>query len=297
MFSWESQAEDQQHTLLLQKGVLRAYLRVIPRLLAKQNNIPIDITVTAKLRNDADSSEVFAGEHQLVATLDSSGWVELNVTEGLLALWPPRAENSEIEFTILLRVNCKLSKKVPASFMDLTSISPSQAKRRQRHMSLQPMLLVFIDDEETRKLIRSEAAPVRVDDQSVMIDADFAENSGAEVRKRSTNGACSVTDFNVNFLDIRLMYVVAPHSYNARRCSGSCSHTFLRRSPKLGTNHAKIMASAYLLSTTGSLFPQPPKEPCCVPEKYSSLTMIIRQPRGVDIKMYPSMTVESCECR
>lgn len=154
MFSWESQAEDQQHTLLLQKGVLRAYLRVIPRLLAKQNNIPIDITVTAKLRNDADSSEVFAGEHQLVATLDSSGWVELNVTEGLLALWPPRAENSEIEFTILLRVNCKLSKKVPASFMDLTSISPSQAKRRQRHTSLQPMLLVFIDDEETRKLIR-----------------------------------------------------------------------------------------------------------------------------------------------
>ena len=299
MFSWQSLAEAQQQKLqLVQKGVLRAYLSVIPRLLAKRNNIPVDITVTAKLHNNPDSSEVFAGEHHLVATLESNGWVELNVTEGLTALWPPRAEDSKIEFTLTLRVNCKLSKKVPASFVDLTSIPVDQARRRQRHMILQPMLLVFIDDQEMKELIRSEAGPVHVDDQTIMIDASLAENSETEVRKRSTDGSCSTEEFTVNFMDIRLLYVIAPHSYNARRCSGSCSHTFLKRHKNLGTNHAKIMASARLLYTMETSFPRPPKEPCCAPVRYSSLSMLIRSPNGdIEYKLYPRMTVEECGCR
>ena len=293
MFSWDSLADTQQH--LVQRGVLRAYLEVIPRLLAKQNTIPVDITVTAKLHNDADSSEVLAGRHHLVVTANSSGWVELNVIEGLVALWPHSAEDSEIEFTITLRVDCKLSKKVPASFMDLTAIPLNQAKRRERHMKLQPMLLIFIDDEELKQLIRSEEVAVHLDGQTVTIDENIKENSRD---KRSTDGSCDREDFMVNFNDLRLFYIIAPHSYNARKCSGLCTHNLLKRHTDLGTNHAKIMASAHLIHNQQALFPHPPQQPCCVPIRYSSLSLFIRNPNGsIQVKVYPSMTVEECGCR
>ena len=300
IFNWKSLAENEEkNTLPVQKGVLRAYLKPNPRLLKGDRPVSVDIEIRVGLTGDSES--VQAGQVTVEVTRTTS-WLEMDVTRGVQQLWPPVPYNHEVEFTLLLSVNCKDVKKVPAFFIDPTEIKLSKTKRRERYSSFQPLFLVFFNDELVKDLVRNGTNPVDppLDGYSDLEGVHEQNNVEHVTReKRNSKSPCKVDSFSVNFHDLHLYYVSVPVAYNARQCTGSCSHYVLTEQDKLGTNHAKIMASAYAVSkhdpTVGFL--HEPREPCCVPTRYSSMTLVVDIGGILKFIVYPAMRVETCGCR
>ena len=272
MFSWQSLAESQQaRQVPVQRGTLRAYLQTIPRLVRGGQTVPMRVTINASLLNSNSSQSVFAGEHHINVTSASNGWVDLNITQGIQELWPPRKEEHVVEFTLTLSVGCKHYKKVPATFVNPAEIPLKNAKRRERHRVLQPMLLVHLSDMQVKEMVKSgEQQTLPGGEEEIVLSEGDTQS---ERRKRNTGNFCAIEDFTVNFHDLQLYYILVPFQYNAKRCTGSCSHTMLARRGQAGTNHAKIMASAKAVSQVypSVVFRHPPRDPCCVPTKYKSL--------------------------
>ena len=254
----------------VQRGTLRAYLQTIPRLVRGGQTVPMRVTINASLLNSNSSQSVFAGEHHINVTSASNGWVDLNITQGIQELWPPRKEEHVVEFTLTLSVGCKHYKKVPATFVNPAEIPLKNAKRRERHRVLQPMLLVHLSDMQVKEMVKSgEQQTLPGGEEEIVLSEGDTQS---ERRKR----------------------------YNAKRCTGSCSHTMLARRGQAGTNHAKIMASAKAVSQVypSVVFRHPPRDPCCVPTKYKSLSLIVTRGEGIiELEVYPAMIVEECGCR
>ena len=292
-------ASDEVYKFPFHKSIIRAHLQVIPRLI-KSHPITVNITITAKLQNQDSSQYVFAGRDEIDVTAGSNGWVELNVTEGINKLWPlianSTSENVNIEFVIKLQVDCIKTKKVPANFVEPTSIKLTQTKRRQRHTALQALLLVFVSDEENKEIMRQEK-----EQNNNMADSQEESRVRTSRSVGSSTPVCQREDFLVQFSDLQLHYILAPVFYNAYRCSGSCSHEVLSANDHLGTNHAKLMASAKLVNEipdNNIVFQKKPRDPCCSPTKYDSLPLLIS--RGMDsleVVPYPAMIVSECGCR
>lgn len=260
------------------------------------------MTVDIEIQASGLGVRAEAGTVKVVVT-SSTNWLELDITSGMQRIWPPSLSTGshDVEFTLTLSVNCKDIKKVPAIFIDPTEISLSRAKRRKRYAPFQPLLLIFFNDEHIRALVRNDSSSAETDqvEEVDQVDKMFHEHTGAERRKRGLNSPCKLQDFSVIFDELNLDYVFIPFMYNARQCAGSCSHSVLMGQNKLGTNHAKIMASAYAVSKYDPTlrFLHEPRNPCCVPTRYSSMTLVVDVGEGIEYMIYPAMRVEECGCR
>lgn len=289
IFNWGSIAVDEHDKHLpVQKALIRAYLKPIPRLV-RQNPVPVDIEI--KVGFLGEKSTVDAGTER-VDVVPSTSWIELDVTSGIRSLWPPQTQNQDIEFTINLSVNCKDTKKVPAIFIDPTEIELSSPRRRQRYEPFQPLFLMFFSNVDVKDVVRNETM------HAMEYSEDFSETNTGNRERRSTQ-SCRIGDFPVVFNDLYLHYILIPAMYNARQCYGSCSHHVLTEDHQLGTNHANLMAGAYAVFADGQTggFRQSPEEPCCVPTRYSSISLIVIVGSSLEWKVYPGMIVEECGCR
>ena len=295
IFNWQSLCESQQHkSLPVEKSVLRAYLKVIPRLLNRKG--PTNVNMDVYMRRPGSTTRVHAGEMALQVTATSAGWVEMNVTKGVRSLWPLTKNDSFVEISIVLKSNCV--KRSPVVFEDPSAISLSQMKRRQRLSALQPLFLVYISDEAVKETVRNETMLSSEEYENYNDDVEGDSSEGVRQR-RSADSACQVSDFQVKFADLDLDYILVPTSYNARQCKGSCSHRTVSKNGYLANNHAKLLASASLLAESKpELFRVQPEAPCCVPSQYASMTVIVQRPGGsLKYVMYSHMVVKECRCR
>lgn len=297
LFNWKSLSESQQQkTLPVEKATLRAYLKVIPRLMGPDNPTTVNIDVYMKRVGSDSSMGVHAGELQLSVTPQTGAWVELDITQGVRSLWPPQVDESHVEITVMSRTNCR--KRASVYFEDPTSIPLSQVRRRKRLYALQPLFLVYISDENLKEIVRNETSSAAEEFDNF---DDTATGSAATQgrQKRQALQKCGMSDFEIVFGDLKLDYVLVPHSYNAKQCTGSCSHQTVTDHKELATNHAKLMASAKVLSQIQpGTFARQPKGPCCVPTKYGSMTLVTPGlDRSLKYVVYPHMVVQECRCR
>ena len=281
-----------QTKIFLQKGLLRTYMDVIRRYFKRQDAITVHFTSAFTISEHGANSTmtVPGGEEEVRVTLDASGWVELNLTRGLREIQAiSRKISSDVELTVTITVDCEANRKVPVTLADPATVPLTQSPRRLRLSKLQPMLMVFLSDEQLKTEIQQEAEPLPVED-----------NLDIQERERRGSGGCHMEDFTVNFHNIDLTYVLAPFEYNARKCVGSCAHSVLRYQGHLATNHAKIMASAVAIKNYDPLTPfrTQPADPCCVPTKYESLSLLtLNDLNGLSYAVYPTMIVAGCGCR
>lgn len=303
IFNWSSLAMSQQEKLLpLEKSVLRAHLNLIPRLLDHSTPTNVTVNIYMNLVGRNAESEVHTATHTLALTRQSTPWVELNITKGVQALWPPQISQSEVEVRVRFSVSCPPNRRVPASFENPATI-PLNQKKRERRLPRQPLFVVELSDEAVKEIVKSESVVIADDDYNFGSTTTMGgQESSDDRRKRSTVPACRLEDFHINFNDLQLNYVLLPQQYNAKQCRGSCSHTTLSLSSNsyLATNHAKLLASADVLSRIDpNLFPhQDPKPPCCVPSKYSAQSLVISSDdKSLKYVLYPHMIVEECRCR
>ncbi len=87
----------------------------------------------------------------LQVTADSAGWLELNITKGVKAMWPLSHNETHVEISVVLSTDC--IRKSPVVLEDPSSISLSQTKRRQRLYALQPLFLV---NQMVKEIVKNE---------------------------------------------------------------------------------------------------------------------------------------------
>ncbi|XP_075565710.1 bone morphogenetic protein 3 isoform X1 [Pelecanus crispus] len=122
----------------------------------------------------------------------------------------------------------------------------------------------------------------------------FDEQTLKKARRKQWNEPryCTRRYLKVDFADIGWSeWIISPKSFDAYYCSGECQFPI----PKAlkPSNHATIQSIVRAVGVVPGI-----PEPCCVPEKMSSLSILFfDENKNVVLKVYPNMTVESCACR
>ena len=297
----------------LTKGILRPYLQVINRHVDGGEVIPVQLSVELNLfegsnRSVAATRNSSAQLRSISINSESNGWLELNITSALREVWPPTDNLTLVEVRLVAEVDCETFKKVPLNFINPAEIPLERATRRERHLKLQPLLLVFSDDAQVKNQIAKGKEEIDMGNETIEVHgAEDFDNRRKRKRRSTDSDSCDIQNFTINFADLGLVNILSPHSVNIKRCLGNCSHTVLKKSPdqNLATNHAKIMASAQILyklqkfqSNSSLMYLTEPKVPCCVPIEYSPV-YLIRQNHtlAIELKMFPNFVVEKCGCR
>ncbi|XP_029961439.1 bone morphogenetic protein 3 [Salarias fasciatus] len=135
---------------------------------------------------------------------------------------------------------------------------------------------------------------VRKNQRNKMPLLQFDEQTIKKARKKQWNEPrnCARRYLKVDFADIGWSeWIISPKSFDAYYCSGSCQFPM----PKAlkPSNHATIQSIVRAVGVVPGI-----PEPCCVPEKMSSLSILFfDEDKNVVLKVYPNMTVDSCACR
>ncbi|KAJ8404889.1 hypothetical protein AAFF_G00332760 [Aldrovandia affinis] len=122
----------------------------------------------------------------------------------------------------------------------------------------------------------------------------FDEKTMKKARRRqwSEPRACARRYLKVDFADVGWSeWILSPKSFDAYYCSGTCGFPL----PKVlrPSNHATIQSIVKAVGITPGI-----PEPCCVPDKMSSQSVLfLDEDKNVVLKIYPSMSVETCACR
>ncbi|KAK2876972.1 hypothetical protein Q8A67_021068 [Cirrhinus molitorella] len=125
-------------------------------------------------------------------------------------------------------------------------------------------------------------------------ELSFDEKTMKKARRKqwSEPRMCSRRYLRVDFADIGWSeWILAPKAFDAYYCAGTCGFPI----PKVvhPSNHATIQS---IVRAVG-IVPGVP-EPCCVPDKMSSLAVLfLDSSKNMVMKVYPSMSVETCACR
>ncbi|CAG7729894.1 unnamed protein product [Allacma fusca] len=154
-----------------------------------------------------------------------------------------------------------------------------------------PVLFTYSDDGVNKKQRNAKAL-------SRAYRSANANNNGAAGNKKRKNhrnknrkrNLCSRHKMFVDFTDVGWNdWIVAPPGYHAFHCTGECP--FPMAEHLNATNHAVIQA------LVNSMNPQMVPPPCCVPTKYSSLSLLYTDSSDkIVLKNYNEMVVDACGC-
>ena len=269
-----------------------------------KNDDPVDVTLTVTMvprdgngtANTSDLSDgILAGQEVMTVSRGAEGWIDLNVTEGADSILPQMQKKNYTDLQVIIKaeVNCNEQKKVPFNLINPAEIPLDQANRRERQMDNQPIFVIFADNEETKEAIRQQEEEAVTGDAP---DEDLGDIQTHGPWKRSTSSSCQRSDYIVDLHELGLTNVVAPRQINISKCSGNCNER--RVINRLGTNHAKIMASIYNRQT---YFGEPVTAtvPCCVPTKYEPVFLLMHTLDGTatGIKSHNYLQATECGCR
>ncbi|XP_018621627.1 growth/differentiation factor 10 [Scleropages formosus] len=128
--------------------------------------------------------------------------------------------------------------------------------------------------------------------QSPVLSFDEKTMKKARQRQRDESRICSRRYLKVDFADIGWSeWILFPKSFDAYYCSGTCQ--FPMSKLVRPSNHATIQS---IVKAVGIVLGVP--EPCCVADKMNPLSVLfLDEGRNVVLKVYPSMSVETCACR
>lgn len=99
---------------------------------------------------------------------------------------------------------------------------------------------------------------------------------------------CCIKDLTVNFQrDLGWDWILYPHSFKPNYCKGECN----------SLNSPRATKSTEFLMLLRASNPTAAAEPCCVPQKTRSLTVLMRINEVTSLHSFPNMIVDSCICR
>lgn len=311
IFNWEGVANKTQVDLT--QARLRPYMQVKERLINVDEIINVNFSVSLRpLSGPVSELDLSSHKFFLVETVEisqnSNMWIELNITETMRHVWTmDEIKPPVIEVVVRMAVDCINHKKVPIQLINPAEVRLTTPSRRQKYTNLQPLLAVFLEDSNVKKLLMEHS----LTKEEGKTGADITEGRSMSVgRKKRSHplyqdpNVCKMENFTVNFFDLGLGSIVKPLSVNIGRCSGDCSHGTIKLRRLIATNHAKIIATAKVLndrrgfkSTNSSMYSQSHRNPCCVPTEYNAIFLLIKKPDSFRHQLYPEFIVSRCGCR
>ena len=286
------------------------YLQVKSDLRPSENDsVLVNVSVAATvLGNNTLKCDPTTLAHKRTLHVNASTpnhWQEWDVTSNLQNCWNITKGDELLEMEINFTLpDCERNKRVPIRVVDPATVRLHQEKRRSKYELVQPMVVVYVVDEKERDSSKWSTNGLKIEDISDTVETrnstdDDSDSSGHFVSKRrAVIKHCKLENFTINFAQISLHRVLAPHSYNARHCVGSCNPHVIER-VRNSTNHARLFASTYAkYQTQPSQFLSPPHNPCCVPVEYSHMHLIeLRKDGSLSYMKYPNMVATKCGCR
>lgn len=256
--------------------------------------VPRDGNGTANISDLSDG--IFAGQEVISVSRDEDGWIDLNVTEGAESILPQMQMKNYTDLQVIIKaeVNCNEQKKVPFNLINPAEIPLDQANRRERQLDNQPIFVIFADNEETKEAIRQQQEDAVTGEADE--DLGVIRTHGPWTRSIRSTSSCQRSNYIVDLHELGLTNVIAPRQINISKCSGNCNER--RVINRLGTNHAKIMASIYNRQTH---FGEPVTAtvPCCVPTKYDPIFLLMHtlDRTATGIKSHNYLQATECGCR
>ena len=313
VFDWDIDSLSHTQGFFLTSALFRPYMQVIARRFQVEGPVKVDFSVTLRqFENNSLNSTLQSTQRHLKSlnvTTESDGWLELDITDALREIWPPR-EDIPLEITLKLQVNCQVQKKVPVTFINPAEIPLAQTMRRERHLELQPLFVVSVNDHQIKAKIESEKRKLAAQLNGSTIELTEDTSKRKRSAKSTTVAAaypytCKLENFTVNFADLRLNHIISPTQINIQRCSGGCAHSNIKFNKTIASNHAKLMASAREryqqpnnnLPPNATLYMSEPGVPSCVPTSYESVYLMLQHPNRLQLSVFSHFVVTGCGCR
>lgn len=265
------------------RAILRSYLQVTPDPRTPAARVAVNVTVFAKL---SDREPFVAAQSTLEVEHNSSGWIELDVTEGLKRMWASASSRAELTVTLDM-VNGTVA---TVALADSVSLAEEAG-----YAQFQPQLIIHLNNQKLRqKLIESTA------------ESNELTNTKSKRASEYYPEACIIRNYTIQFPDIGLSNILAPYSYNARKCTGLCSPPYITGVDDVNNyatmvNSAKATYNALRPAVAAALpdeYVPPPTTPCCVPTRYNPITTFMQNLDGsVKVETLSDMQVVACGCR
>ena len=296
----------------LTRATLRTYIQTIPRHLPEpDDDFTVNIEVLAAIVDRTNSSiipNVTAAKENISVSRDveENRWLEISMTEGIRSLNVSKSHEEcflMVKVVFQLAVCTKKYKKVPLMVVDPATIPVEESERRDKHLTVQPMVILYLDEPEVKEQMKQQTQGGHVDE--FLIGGDSRENPSKREADPNANttapeSPCHLENLTISFHAARLYHVILPAAYNARQCVGQCTLSSLQDGKDYINNHAQLLASAAsVYPSDPQLFEKEPKLPCCVPLTYGEAwLMLYDHALGTfSTQSYPNMVATSCGCR
>lgn len=298
VFNLTSLIKSNSRHLPLAQAKLRTYMQPFERFRPKDNHTSIDVEVSiytkimSSINHTHCSGSVLALRKNMTVNRNTTdGWIEWNITNGILDCWVDKMTRDTLEVTVNFRLHkcVKGNKKVPIMVVDPATIPINQKTRRDRHWPLQPLVIFVLDDKVEREQIKAASAKHKPDEPVI-------QTTIGNRNKRSFE-ECRLHNMTVRFYDVHLTDIIMPLEYNAYQCNGGCNPFSIKFND--ASNHARIISTMYFYhSEKKKSFRHIPRTPSCVAVEHKALAVVQRMGDGtIATVIYPQMIASRCECR
>lgn len=213
-----------------------------------------------------------------------------------------KGTNPKANRRLLLSQSVQLQPESTSITMDLTAVAESWRKPGSNYGLILELLPLGPDPEEFFPFYPSNSLPLEQDFTFPLVQASLVAVSLNPNRCRSRqrrsaihipvtpSNVCKARRLYISFKDVGWQdWVIAPQGFMANYCHGECP--FPLSESLNGTNHAILQTLVH------SLDPENTPQPCCVPIRLSSISMLYYDNNdNVVLQHYQDMVVDECGC-
>uniref|UniRef100_A0A3Q0SVS2 Growth differentiation factor 3 n=1 Tax=Amphilophus citrinellus TaxID=61819 RepID=A0A3Q0SVS2_AMPCI len=214
-----------------------------------------------------------------------------------------KGANPKANRRLVLSQSVQLQRESTSITMDLTALAESWRKPGSNYGLILELLPLRADPEEFLPFYPGNSLPLQPAFalplvQASLVAVSLNPNQCRSRRRRSAihipvtpSSVCKARRLYISFKDVGWQdWVIAPQGFMANYCHGECP--FPLSESLNGTNHAILQTLVH------SLDPENTPQPCCVPIRLSSISMLYYDNNdNVVLQHYQDMVVDECGCR
>ncbi|XP_077473306.1 protein DVR-1 [Stigmatopora argus] len=175
--------------------------------------------------------------------------------------------------------------------LDVTSLAESWRRSARNYGLILELRPLDADPEPLRATLPARATLVAVSLHPQQCGSRRRRSAGHAPPPVSPSNICKARRLYVDFKDVGWQdWIIAPQGYMANYCHGECP--FPLSDSLNSTNHAILQTLVH------SLDPGSTPQPCCVPVRFSPISMLYYDNNdNVVLRHYQDMVVDECGCR
>ncbi|XP_051938238.1 protein DVR-1 [Hippocampus zosterae] len=202
-----------------------------------------------------------------------------------------KGANPRANRRLLLSQSVQLGLEVVSVTLDVTALAESWRHRARNYGLLLELRPLNADPDQSWVAPSVQASLVAVSLHPQQCRSRQRRSAAHSLPPVSPSNICKARRLYVDFKDVGWQdWIIAPQGYVANYCHGECP--FPLSDSLNSTNHAILQTLVH------SLDPGSTPQPCCVPVRFSPISMLYYDNNdNVVLRHYQDMVVDECGCR